>query len=99
MTGRAHAIAIDHSKAPMEAYLSAAIPAPRAGIVLVQEVFGVTQAMRDIADDLAREGYLVLAPDLFWRLEPGVQLGNGEDPVLRAKALDLLSRFDVEKGV
>ncbi len=82
----------------MEGYLSHPSGSAKGGIVVVQEVFGVTRAMRDIADDLAREGYLVLVPDLFWRLEPRAELGNGEDAELRAKALSLLGHFDVERG-
>lgn len=58
------------------AYL--AMPAPKSdgtpapGLVLIQEIFGVNQVMRDLADGYARQGYIVACPDLFWRIEPGV---------------------------
>lgn len=44
---------------------------PRGGIVVVQEIFGLTDHIRDVADGFAKEGYLVLAPALFDREHPG----------------------------
>lgn len=46
------------------------------GIVLIQEIFGVNQVMRDLADWYAGYGFAVLCPDLFWRQQPGVQLSD-----------------------
>lgn len=68
------------------------------GIVVIQEIFGVNQVMRDIADDLAAHGYLALVPDLFWRLEPGVQLTDKTDAEWK-RAFDLMGRFDPDCGV
>ena len=62
------------------------------GLLLLQEIFGVNPHMRDVADLYAEEGYVVLAPDLFWRLEPGVELGHSEADLARAFAL--YGRFD-----
>jgi carboxymethylenebutenolidase len=87
------------SAGAMSAYLSLPSGPPKGAVIVVQEVFGVTQAIRDIANDIGAKGYIALAPDIFWRIEPGVELGDGLDPLLRQKALDLLSRFDVELGV
>ena len=53
--------------------------------------------MRAVADLYAEEGYVVLAPDLFWRLEPEVDLGYGEADVARAR--DLLGRLDIDRAV
>lgn len=80
------------------AYLAAPITQPRAGIVLIQEVLGVNHNMRQTADDFAKAGYLVLVPDLYWRLEPNVQL-DPEDEKQWAKAFELLGAFDVDSGV
>jgi carboxymethylenebutenolidase len=57
-----------------DAYLAlpAALPGP--GIVLLQEIFGVNEDMRAIADWYAKRGFVVLCPDLFWRQERGVEL-------------------------
>lgn len=76
----------------MGAYL-ALPPAGRGpGIVLCQEIFGVTPALRAVADNLAQEGYVVLVPDLFWRLEPRVELGYSEQEI--ATAMGYSKRLD-----
>ena len=64
------------------------------GLVLLQEIFGVNGYMRALADRYAEEGYVVMVPDLFWRLEPNVDLGyEGADA---QKAFSLYERFDVD---
>ena len=66
-------------------------------VVIGQEIFGVNANIRSVADRYAEEGYVAIAPDLFWRLEPGIQLGyEGAD---REKAFELFGQFDVDKGV
>ncbi|WP_404790670.1 dienelactone hydrolase family protein [Altericista sp. CCNU0014] len=80
------------------AYLAAPSTQPRAGIVLIQEVLGVNKNMRQTADDLARAGYLAIVPDLYWRLEPNVQL-DPEDKAQWARAFELLQAFDLDSGV
>jgi carboxymethylenebutenolidase len=77
------------------AYLSLPSSGSGPGVVLLQEIFGVNANMRAVADSYAEEGYVVLAPDLFWRLEPGVELGGDAD---MQKALSLYKRFDVAKA-
>jgi carboxymethylenebutenolidase len=67
------------------------------GLLLIQEIFGVSDYIRAVADDLAGLGYVVGAPDLFWRLEPGYQAAHDEAGVTRS--LDMGSRFDAERGV
>ena len=56
------------------AYLAEPEGTPRGAIVVIQEIFGVNQGIRRKCDRWAASGYLALAPDLFWRLEPGVEL-------------------------
>jgi len=68
------------------------------GIVVIQEIFGVNKVMRDIADGLAARGYFALAPDLFWRLEPGVQLTDKSDAEWK-RAFELMTKFDPDSGV
>ncbi|MGO4612452.1 dienelactone hydrolase family protein, partial [Variovorax sp. 2RAF20] len=68
-------------------------------IVLIQEIFGVTPAMRSIADDLAGEGYAVVVPDIYWRLARNLDLGNGEDANERQAAVDYSLRYDEVTGV
>ncbi len=80
------------------AYLAVPSTQSYAGIVLIQEILGVNQDMRQTADAYAKEGYLVLVPDLYWRLEPGVQL-DSEDKEQWAKGFELFQAFDVDSGV
>lgn len=85
------------SGACFQAYLATSIEGRGPGVVLCQEIFGVNQAMRDVADLLAEEGYTVLVPDLYWRQEPGVELGYSEAEFGRAYAL--YQGFDEALGV
>ncbi len=48
------------------------------GIVLIQEIWGVNQHIRDVADQYAMDGFTVFAPDVFWRQKPRVDLGYNE---------------------
>src|SRR5215470_3985719 len=67
------------------------------GIVLLQEIFGINGYIRSVADYYAEEGYVVLAPDLFWRIEPGIELGfTGAD---RERAFELYGKFDLARAV
>ena len=68
------------------------------GLVVIQEIFGVNTVMREIADGMASRGYFALVPDLFWRLEPNIQLTDKTDADWK-KALDLMGRFDADKGI
>jgi carboxymethylenebutenolidase len=79
-------------------YLASPGPGRGPGLVVIQEIFGVNQVMRDIADGMASRGYFALVPDLFWRLEPNIQLTDKTDADWK-KALDLMGRFDVDKGI
>lgn len=68
------------------------------GIVCIQEIFGINKVMRDIADFWAAKGYVVLAPDLFWRQEPGVQLSDGSEEGWK-RAFELYQGFDIDAGI
>lgn len=59
----------------------------KGGIVLVQEIFGVNDHVRDVADKYAAVGYAVLAPALFDRITPGVALGYTEETTAEGRAL------------
>jgi len=67
------------------------------GLLLIQEIYGVSDYIREVAGDLAGLGYVVGAPDLFWRLEPGYQAQHDEAGLKRS--LEIGSRFDAEQGV
>lgn len=67
-------------------------------ILVIQEIFGVNKVMRDIADSLAEEGYTAVAPDLFWRIEPGIDITDQTDAEWE-KAFSYFKAFNVDKGV
>lgn len=67
-------------------------------ILLVQEIFGINDNMRWTAHRYAKAGFLVLVPDLFWRLSPGIDL-DPADPQQRTKAMELNSQFDAQLGL
>ncbi|QAY76887.1 dienelactone hydrolase family protein [Sphingosinicella sp. BN140058] len=81
-----------------DAYLATPEGTPRAAIVVIQEIFGVNQGIRRKCDRLAEQGYLAVAPDLFWRLEPGVELDPDQEDQLQ-QAFGLMKRFDQDQGI
>ena len=81
-----------------EAYLAEPEGRPRGAIVVIQEIFGVNEGIRRKCDKWAAGGYLAIAPDLFWRLEPGIELDPDVGPEFK-RALDLMGRFDQDQGV
>lgn len=80
------------------AYLARPESERAAAIVVIQEIFGVNQVMRDICDWLAGEGYLALCPDLFWRIEPEIQLTD-KSKAEWDRAFALFKAFDRDQGV
>jgi carboxymethylenebutenolidase len=67
------------------------------GVVIIQEIFGVNSHIRAVADQYAADGYVALAPDIFWRIQPRVELGyDGAD---RDKAMELYGKFKLDLGV
>ena len=67
-------------------------------IVVIQEIFGVNKVMREMTDGFAAEGYLAICPDLFWRIEPGVDITDQSEAEWK-KAFELYNAFDVDLGV
>ena len=80
------------------AYLAQPSATPAPSIVVIQEIFGVNDVMRELCDSFAARGYNAICPDLFWRLEPNVQITDKTDAEWQ-KAFDLMGRFDPDKGV
>ena len=91
-------ITIDTGDGPMNAYLALPPGGTGPGIVLIQEIFGVNEVMRHRADELAAQGYVVACPDLFWRIEPGIDISDKTEAEW-ARAFDLFKTFHVEHGV
>ncbi|MET0182940.1 MAG: dienelactone hydrolase family protein [Caulobacterales bacterium] len=81
-----------------KAYVARPSGTPKAAIVVIQEIFGVNRVVRGKADWLASQGYLAIAPDLFWRLEPGVDITDQSEAEW-SKAFELMNAFNPETGV
>lgn len=81
-----------------KAYVARPAQGPAPAVVVIQEIFGVNAVMRQISDELAAKGYLAICPDLFWRMEPGIELTDktGEE---WAQAKAYMGRFDIDKGM
>jgi carboxymethylenebutenolidase len=91
-------ITIDTGDGAMTAYLTLPPGGTGPGVVLIQEIFGVNQVMRNLAEELASHGYVVACPDLFWRIEPGIDISDKTEAEW-ARAFDLFKTFHVEHGV
>jgi len=81
-----------------DAWLSQPAEGSRGAIVVIQEIFGVNEGIRTKCDHWASLGYLAVAPDLFWRLEPHVEL-DPDAPDQFRQALALMNRFDQDQGI
>ncbi|AJP73603.1 dienelactone hydrolase family protein [Sphingomonas hengshuiensis] len=93
-----HPIAALDDSGSFDAYFAAPEGTPRAAIVVIQEIFGVNPGIRSKCDAWAAQGYLAVAPDLFWRIEPGVQL-DPDVPEEFQTALGLMGKFDQALGI
>lgn len=95
MAPRAEQVATHDGPFDMTVWLPEAGHGP--GILLIQEIYGVSDYIRAVGDDLARLGYVTGAPDLFWRLKPGYQARHDEEGL--RESLSISSRFDWDKGI
>ena len=80
------------------AYVARPAKSPSAAVVVIQEIFGVNAVMREITDGLAAQGYLAICPDLFWRIEPGIDITDQSEAEWK-RAFELFNAFDVDAGV
>lgn len=81
-----------------KAYVARPADTPRAAIVVIQEIFGINAGIRRKCDKLAEDGYLAVAPDLFWRLERGVELDPDIEPEFQ-RALKLMEKLDQDQSI
>lgn len=80
------------------AYVAMPSVTPAPVVIMIQEIFGVNHEMRQKCDEMAAKGFIAISPDLFWRLEPGVQLTD-KSQAEWDKAFDLMNRFDIDQGI
>lgn len=96
MTSRNELITADGGQ-HFAAYVSVPETPNGHAVIVLQEIFGVTPTITAVADRFAAEGFLALAPDLFWRVEPGLSLSHSKEDMQRAFAV--LEVFDEDLGV
>lgn len=85
-------------KGSFNAYRADPDGAPKGAIVVIQEVFGINEGIRRKCDHMASKGYVAMAPDLFWRIEPGIEL-DPDIPEQMQRGLGLFGQFDQTKGI
>jgi carboxymethylenebutenolidase len=79
-------------------YVAAPSGQARAAIIIIPEIFGVNAGIRQKCDQLAAAGYLAVAPDIFWRFAPGVELNPDVEAELQ-EAFGLYGQYDADDGV
>jgi len=73
-------ISINGQHGVFYAYIARPRSLPAPAVVVLQELFGVNADIRKHCDELAEQGFIAVAPDLFWRQEPGVELSVTSEP-------------------
>lgn len=91
-------IAIEGSDVAMTAYRADPVDTPKGAIIVIQEIFGVNAGIREKADHWASLGYLAIAPDLFWRMQPGVEL-DPDVPEQLQEAFGFYQKFDLDAAL
>src|ERR1700729_2239514 len=90
-------IAIASPAGSFRAYISRPAKLPAPAVVVLQELFGVNADIRATCDALAAQGFIAIAPDLFWRQEPGVDLDVTSEAAWQ-HGLRLYAAFDRDAG-
>jgi len=91
-------IAAADGSGSFDAYIAQPSGTPKAAIIVIQEIFGVNPGIRQKCDGWAAKGYLAFAPDLFWRIQPGVEL-DPDVPEQMQQALELMPQLDQGKAI
>lgn len=97
MTSNASIPTLD-GKGELPAYVVRPQTGPRGAIIVIQEIFGINPGIRKKCDDWAAKGYLAVAPDVFWRQEPGVEYDSDVPEEFQA-ALGLMMKHDFDLGI
>ena len=88
-----------HDDGTFGVYIAKPDITPAPAIIVIQEVFGINSEIRAKCDELAKMGYVAIAPDLFWRItDSGIELNPEKEDELQI-ALDLYGKFDTQTGI
>jgi carboxymethylenebutenolidase len=91
-------ISITVADGTFNAYVARPAVTPAPAVIVIQEIYGVNAVVRGIADRLAEAGFLAVAPDLFWRIEPGIDLTD-QTEAGNTRAFELFGLYDVDAGM
>ena len=89
--------ALDHVEV-IPGYRADPAGTPRGGVVVIQEIFGVNAGIQQKCDHWAAQGYVAVAPALFWRFAPGIEL-DADKPAEFKQALALMGQLDQGKAI
>src|SRR5579863_5580220 len=92
-------ITIEGQDGTFGAYIARPKTLPAPAVIVLQELFGVNADIRKACDELAEQGFLAVAPDLFWRQEPGVDLSNVTSEADWQHGIRLYQAYDRDAGV
>ncbi|HUJ74490.1 MAG TPA: dienelactone hydrolase family protein [bacterium] len=85
MAIRTERVSITVGEQAFPGYLALPSGTPRGGIVVIQEIFGVNSHIRSVTERAAEAGFAALAPDMFWRVRPGIELGYTPDDIAKGR--------------
>ncbi len=91
-------ITIEGRDGKFDAYIARPKTLPAPAVVVLQELFGVNADIRKTCDELAEQGFIAVAPDLFWRQQPGVDLTVTSEADWQ-HGLRLYQAYDRDAGV
>ena len=98
MTGNMISVETSGASGKMGAYMASPDGEGAPGLVIIQEVFGVNDFIRATVEAYADKGFVTAAPDIFWRLEPGVQLNPNKEEEFN-RGIELMGQFDQPTGI
>lgn len=84
--------------AQIPAYIARPTGRPKAAIIVIPEIFGLNPGIQQKCETWASEGYLAIAPDIFWRFAPGVEL-DPDVPEQLQEAFGYFGQYDPDLGI
>ena len=98
MTGNMISVETSGASGQMGVFMATPDGGGSPGLVIIQEVFGVNDFIRATVEAYAAKGFVTAAPDIFWRLEPGVQLNPNKEEEFN-RGIELMGQFDQPTGI
>lgn len=97
MSTNAQAPTLDGQRA-IPLFVAKSAGTPRGAVIVIQEIFGINPGIRQKCEDWAAKGYLAVAPDVFWRQQPGIEL-NPDVPEEFQTGVNYMIKHDFDLGI